>query len=122
MYLYSLRCQTLLQYCSNQRWKRVLPTLKQFNEAAQIYDIALKTSDYKENIEYQKKAKQNTPEKFCGITPYPCIDKVATNVVKELFHLLSDSAIKRLRIHDSSQILTHSLSTAFSFQQSSLRI
>ena len=74
---------------------------KEFNEAAQIYNTALKTIGYKENIGYRKiEAKRKNSRKrniLCCNPPFSV--NVATNVGKEFFQLINKYFPPHHRLH-----------------------
>ena len=74
---------------------------KEFIKAAQIYNTALKTSGFKENIRYRKiEAKQKNSRKR-NILRYksPYSVNVATNVSKEFFQLIDKHFQPHHRLH-----------------------
>ena len=74
---------------------------KEFNEAAKIYNTALKTSGYRENIEYRKieaKRKNSRKRNILWCNP-PYNVNVATNVGKEFFQLIHKHFPPHHRLH-----------------------
>ena len=63
---------------------------KEFNEKAQVYNLALKTNGHKENIEYQKKKQNEKPQgnrTSCRIVACPILHNGIINAhIKAILH------------------------------------